>query len=208
MKVLLINGSPKKEVIYFALSTIKETLEKEGIEAEIINIGHLPIRGCIACNHCKDTGKCVFEDIVNEVAIKFKDADGLIVGSPVYYSGANGTLVNFMTRLFYSTNFNKRMKVGASVVSARRSGTTATFDELNKFFTINEMPIVSSCYWNNIHGNNMEEAKEDKEGIRIMKELAHNTAFLVKSIALGKENNLLSEREPWVGTNFIRKLDD
>ena len=207
MKVLLINGSPHaKGSTYTALNEVAVTLEKEGIETEIVHVGHQAIRGCIACGKCREIGHCVFDDVVNEVAEKFKDADGLVVGSPVYYASANATLIALLDRLFYSTarQFDKTMKVGASVVSARRGGNTATFDELNKYFTISGMPVVSSQYWNQIHGNNAEQALQDAEGLQTMRTLGRNMAFLMKSIALGKETFGLPETEEKVATNFIR----
>lgn len=205
MKVLLINGSPNaKGCTYTALSEVEKELNNQGVETEIIHVGHKDIRGCIGCRSCKKTGKCVFDDIVNEVALKFEDCDGIVVGSPVYYAGANGTLVSFMDRMFYSTKADKRMKVGAAVVSCRRAGNTATFDILNKYFTISQMPIVSSQYWNMVHGNNAEEVKQDVEGLQTMRTLGKNMAFLMKCIALGKEEYGLPEREDITFTNFIR----
>jgi multimeric flavodoxin WrbA len=207
MKVLLINGSPHaKGSTYTALNEVAVTLEKEGIETELIHVGHQAIRGCIACGKCREIGHCIFDDAVNEVAEKFKDADGLVVGSPVYYASANATLVALLDRVFYSSarQFDKTMKVGASVVSARRGGNTATFDELNKYFTISGMPVVSSQYWNQIHGNNAEDALKDAEGLQTMRTLGRNMAFLMKSIALGKEAFGMPETEPKVATNFIR----
>lgn len=205
MKVLLINGSPHVDgVIALALKELSDTLNRCDIETEIIHVGNKNIRGCIACRSCKKTGKCVFDDCVNEIAFKLKDADGLVVGAPVYYGSANSTVVSLLTRLFYSINYDLSMKVGASVVSARRSGCTATFDELNKFFTISGMPIVSSTYWNNIHGNNKEDGMQDLEGLQVMKNLGKNMAFLIKSIALGKEKYGEVELENNVRTNFIR----
>ena len=207
MKVLLINGSPHaKGSTYTALNEVAVTLEKEGIETEMIHVGHQAIRGCIACGKCREIGRCVFDDAVNEVSEKFKDADGLVVGSPVYYASANATLVALLDRVFYSSarQFDKTMKVGASVVSARRGGNTATFDELNKYFTISGMPVVSSQYWNQIHGNNAEQALQDEEGLQTMRTLGRNMAFLMKSIALGKEAFGMPETEPKVATNFIR----
>ena len=162
------------------------------------------IRGCVACGACSKLGKCAFSDMVNEVAPKFEEADGLVVGSPVYYASANATLIAFLDRLFYSTHFDKTMKVGASVVSARRGGLSATFDELNKYFTISGMPVASGQYWNSIHGNNADEAQQDLEGLQIMRTLARNMSFLMKSIQLGKESFGLPEKEPRIGTNFIR----
>lgn len=205
MKVLLINGSPHVDgVIALALKELSDTLNRCDIETEIIHVGNKNIRGCIACRSCKKTGKCVFDDCVNEIAFKLKDADGLVVGAPVYYGSANSTVVSLLTRLFYSINYDLSMKVGASVVSARRSGCTATFYELNKFFTIPGMPIVSSTYWNNIHGNNKEDGMQDLEGLQVMRNLGKNMAFLIKSIALGKEKYGEVELENNVRTNFIR----
>lgn len=205
MKVLLINGSPHANgCTATALKEVAKTLGENGVESEIIQVGHLDVRGCIACGQCRKLGKCVFDDIVNEVGEKFKEADGLVLGSPVYYASANGTLTAFADRLFYSSNYDKAMKVGASVVSARRGGNTATFDQLNKYFTISSMPVVSSQYWNQVHGNNAEEVVQDKEGMQIMRTLGRNMAFLIKSIQLGKEQFGLPEKEPRQGTNFIR----
>ena len=196
MKVLLINGSPKpKGCTARALREVAETLQKEGIETEILQVGSKPVRGCIACGTCEKNGKCVFDDIVNEAAKKFEECDGLIVGSPVYYGSANGNLVSFLDRLFYSTSFDKKMKVGASVVSCRRGGNTATFDELNKYFTISEMPVVSSRYWNMVHGFTEEDVEKDLEGLQTMRILARNMAFLIKSIQLGKEKYGMPEME-------------
>ena len=207
MKVLLINGSPHKDgSTNRALTEVCKTLNQEGIETEIVQVGHLSIRGCIGCGSCYETGKCVFDDEVNKIAKKFEEADGLVIGSPVYYSSPNGTLISLLDRLFYSTYFNKMMKVGASVVSCRRGGNSASFDVLNKYFTISNMPIVSSRYWNMVHGNNKEETEQDLEGLLTMRTLGRNMAFLIKAIKLGKEEYGLPEREPHVGTNFIRKL--
>lgn len=205
MKVLLINGSPHaKGCTYTALAEAEKTLNAEGIETELIHIGNKDIRGCIACGQCGKKGRCVFDDAVNETAPKFEACDGIVVGSPVYYASANATLVAFLDRLFYSTSFDKTMKVGAAVVSARRGGNTATFDELNKYFTISGMPVASSRYWNQVHGNTAEEAQQDQEGLQVMRTLGRNMAFLIKSIALGKEQYGLPEKEPRVATNFIR----
>lgn len=205
MKVLLINGSPHpKGNTYIALHEMEKIFSEEGIETEILHVGNKDIRGCIACRSCAKTGKCVFDDLVNEVAPKFEECDGLVVGSPVYYASANATLVAFLTRLFFSTHFSKSMKVGAAVVAARRGGLSATFDELNKFFTISGMPIASGQYWNSIHGREQGEAAQDAEGLQSMRTLARNMTFLMKSIALGKEQYGLPEREPPVFTNFIR----
>lgn len=205
MKVILINGSPNaRGCTYTALSEVAQTLKSEGIETEIIQVGHKDIRGCIGCRKCKTIGKCIFNDIVNEVAPKFKECDGIVIGSPVYFASANGTLISFIDRLFYSVTDDKTMKVGAAVVSARRAGNTATFDEINKYFTISQMPIVSSQYWNMVHGNNANEVKQDLEGLQTMRTLGRNMAFLIKSISLGKEKYGLPEKEEVIRTNFIR----
>ncbi len=177
---------------------------EEGIETEILHIGNKNIRGCIACYSCAEKGKCVFDDVVNETASKFEECDGFVVGSPVYYASANATVTAFLDRLFYSTHFDKRMKVGASVVAARRGGLSSTFDQLNKYFTISGMPVASSQYWNGIHGRNAGEAEQDVEGLQIMRTLARNMAFLMKSIALGKEKYGLPKQEDFQGMNFIR----
>lgn len=205
LKVLLINGSPRPNGnTALALKNMAEVFEAQGVEAEILNIGSNAIRGCIACNSCKKAGKCVFDDAVNEAAPKFQEADGLVVASPVYYASANATLIAFLDRLFYSTSFDKRMKVGASVVVARRGGCSATFDELNKYFTISGMPVASSHYWNSLHGRLPGEAQQDAEGVTTVRNLAKNMAFLMKSIALGKETFGLPEYDERVMTNFIR----
>ena len=205
MKVLMLNGSPRKDGnTSVALREMAQVFAQEGIECETVQVGQMNVRGCIACNKCGQTGKCVFDDIVNELAPKFQEADGLVVASPVYYASANPTLVALLDRLFYSTHFDKTMKVGASVVCARRGGCSATFDELNKFFTISGMPIASSCYWNSIHGRLPGEAEQDEEGKLTMRTLARNMSFLMKSIALGKETYGLPAKEPRVATNFIR----
>lgn len=205
MKALFINGSPRKDSnTMIAFNEIIKEFEKENIEYEIIDVGNKDIRGCMACGYCHTHGKCVFNDLVNEVAEKFEKADALIIGSPVYYGSANGSLISFLDRLFYSSNFDKRMKVGASVVVARRGGLSATFDELNKYFTITQMPIASSSYWNQIHGCEKGEAKFDEEGLLIMRNLGRNIIFLMRSIELGKEKYGLPEKEKAVFTNFIR----
>ncbi len=205
MKVLMINGSPRANGnTSIALGEMEKVFAQEGVETEILSIGNKDIRGCIACGRCAETGKCVFDDIVNEAAPKFEACDGLVVASPVYYASANATLVAFLTRLFYSIHFDKSMKVGAAVVAARRGGLSATFDELNKFFTIAGMPVASSCYWNSIHGRLPGEALQDAEGLRVMRTLARNMTFLMKSIQLGKEKYGLPERETGEMTNFIR----
>lgn len=205
MKVLMINGSPNREgCTYTALSEVAKTLEKNGIESEIVHVGNKDIRGCIGCRKCKETGKCVFNDLVNEVAPKFAECDGIVIGSPVYFASANGTLVSFIDRLFYSTSVDKTMKVGAAVVSARRGGCSATFDELNKYFTISGMPVASSQYWNSVHGYTPEQVRQDEEGMQVMRTLGNNMAFLMKSIALGKEKFGLPQKEEHLFTNFIR----
>jgi len=205
MKVLIINGSSHKNgSTYTALHEMEKIFLSENIETEIIQVGHLPIRGCIACRSCYETGKCAFDDIVNELAPKFEKCDGLVVGSPVYYASANATLIALLDRLFYSTKFDKTMKVGASVVSARRGGLSSTFDELNKYFTICGMPVASGQYWNSIHGANADDALQDAEGLQSMRTLAKNMTFLMKSIALGKEKYGLPEKEEHLWTNFIR----
>lgn len=205
MNVLMINGSPHKEGnTYIALKEMEKVFQKEGIACEIIHIGNKAIRGCIACRVCAEKGKCVFEDCVNEIAPKFEACDGLIIGSPVYYASANGTLVSFLDRLFFSTPFDKTMKVGASVVAARRGGLSSTFDELNKYFTISGMPVASGQYWNSIHGREIGEAAKDAEGLQGMRTLANNMSFLIKSIALGKEQLGMPVKEAMQHTNFIR----
>ena len=206
-KVLLINGSPHaKGCTYTALKTVADELERNGMETEIVHVGHRDIRGCIGCGKCREMGKCVFEnDLVNEVAKKFEQADGLVIGSPVYYAGANGTLVSFLNRLFFSASYEKRFKVGAAVVSARRMGTTATLDQLNKYFLHGEMPVAASRYWNAVHGNNPEDVMKDEEGLQTMRVLGRNMAFLIRAIAAERERNGLPEAEPRrIATNFIR----
>ena len=201
----MIYGSPRSiGITNVALREMEKVFAGEGIEVEILHVGNQAIRGCIACGSCGKTGKCVFDDMVNEAASKFEECDGLVVGSPVYYASANATLVAFLTRLFYSTHFSKTMKVGACVAAARRGGLTATFDELNKFFAIAGMPVASGQYWNGIHGRTPGEAAQDEEGLQMMRTLAKNMAFLMKSIALGKEAYGVPEREPGVMTNFVR----
>jgi len=205
MKVLMINGSPRPNGnTSIALREMQKIFTAEDIETETIQIGSKAIRGCIGCGKCAELGKCVFDNAVNEIAPKFEACDGLVVGSPVYYASANATLVAFLTRLFYSTSFDKTMKVGAAVVAARRGGLSATFDELNKFFTISGMPVASSQYWNSIHGLGAGQAAEDAEGLQTMRTLARNMTFLMRSIELGREKYGLPEREPSQRTNFIR----
>ena len=205
MKVLMINGSPRVGGnTAIALKEMEKAFEKNGIEVETVQIGNKAIRGCIACGTCAKKGQCVFDDAVNEVAPKFAEADGLVVASPVYYASANGTLVSFLDRLFYSCHCDKRMKVGAAVAVARRGGLSATFDELNKYFTINSMPVAASNYWNSVHGGAKGDAEQDAEGLQTVRVLAENMSFLMKSIALGKEQLGLPEAEPKQYTNFIR----
>lgn len=205
MKVLLINGSPKANGnTALALNEMVKVFHEEGIETEILQVGNQAICGCVCCYHCKKNGKCVFDDLVNEAAAKLEAADGLVIASPVYYAMANGTLTSFVQRLFYSTPFDKSMKVGASVVVARRGGLSATYDDLNKFFGISGMPIASGQYWNSVHGGAPGEAQEDVEGMQGMRTLARNMSFLMKSIALGKEKYGLPAREKITFTNFVR----
>lgn len=205
MKVLIINGSPRVGGnTALAVNEMTKVFAEEGIEADVMQIGAKAIRGCIACGKCSELGKCIFDDEVNEAAKKFEEADGLVIASPVYYASANGTLISFLDRLFYSSNFDMSMKVGASVVCARRGGCSATFDELNKYFTISNMPIASSQYWNSIHGRAKGEADLDEEGKLTMRTLARNMSFLMKSVALGKEKFGLPKKEDRVATNFIR----
>ena len=204
MKVLLINGSPRAEGnTALALHEMEKVFSEQGIEVEYVHIGNKAIRGCIACNACAENGKCVFDDIVNEIAPKFEEADGLVVASPVYYASANATLIACLDRLFYSTGFDKTMKVGASVVVARRGGCSATFDELNKYFTISGMPVASSQYWNSVHGRVQGEANKDLEGLQTVRVLARNMSFLMKSIALGREKYGLPKTEEHLWTHFI-----
>ncbi len=205
LKVLMLNGSPRAGGnTAIALREMEQVFAENGIMAETIQVGNKDIRGCIACGTCFEKGKCVFDDVVNELAPKFEAADGLLIASPVYYASANATLIACLDRLFYSTGFDKSMKVGASVVCARRGGCSATFDELNKYFTISNMPIASSQYWNSIHGRGKGEAEMDEEGRQTMRVLARNMSFLMKSIALGKEKFGMPVQEPHVFTNFIR----
>lgn len=205
MNVLMLNGSPRKNGnTAIALEEMKKVFEAEGVHAEVVQVGNKAVRGCVACRRCAELGKCVFDDVVNELASKFEKADGLVVASPVYYASANATLIAALDRLFFSTHFDKTMKVGASVVCARRGGCSATFDELNKYFTITNMPIASSQYWNSIHGREAGEADRDEEGKQTMRVLARNMTFLMKSIALGKEQFGLPETEEHAWTHFIR----
>ncbi len=206
MKVLILNGSPRPDGnTAIAVNELVKTFDEQGIDTEVVRVGSKAVRGCIACNKCSELGRCVFDnDPVNEAAKKFEEADGLIVASPVYYASANATLIALLDRLFYSSSFDKTMKVGAAVAVARRGGCSATFDELNKYFTISGMPVASSTYWNSVHGMLPGDAAYDAEGLKTMRVLARNMSFLMKSIVLGKEKYGLPETEPWVGTHFIR----
>lgn len=205
MKVFMINGSPHPNGnTAIALHEMEKIFQQENVDVETLHVGSKDIRGCIGCRKCKETGKCVFHDLVNEAAQKFQECDGLVVGSPVYYASANATLVAFLTRLFYSTPFDKTMKVGASVVVARRGGLSTTFDELNKFFTIAGMPVASGQYWNSVHGAAPGEAQQDTEGLQGMRTLARNMTFLLRGVELAKEKYGLPEREPFQRMNFIR----
>lgn len=205
MKVLMINGSPRKNGnTSVALAEMEKIFHQDGMETEVIQVGNKAIRDCIACLSCKQKGKCVFDDLVNETAPKFEAADGLVIASPVYYASANGGLISFIDRLFYSTLFDKTMKVGAAVAVARRGGDSATYDELNKYFAISGMPIATGQYWNAVYGAAPGESAQDAEGMQSMRTLARNMAFLMKSIALGKEQFGVPEREPFQRTNFIR----
>jgi multimeric flavodoxin WrbA len=205
LSVLMLNGSPRVGGnTSLALAEMEKIFLENDVTVETVQLGSKPIRGCIACGTCYERGKCVFDDVVNELAPKLEAADGLVIASPVYYASANATLTACLDRLFYSTSFDKTMKVGASVVCARRGGTTATFDQLNKYFTISGMPVASSQYWNEIHGREKGQAAQDEEGMQTMRVLARNMTFLMKSIALGKEQFGLPETEPWTPTNFIR----
>lgn len=205
MKVLIVNGSPHpKGNTAIALHEVQKTLEENGIGTSWIDIGNQDIRGCIACNFCKKNGRCVFNDLVNESAAVFEEADGIVVGSPVYFAQANATLSAYMTRLFYSTSFDKTMKVGAAVVACRRGGASAAFDQLNKFFTISQMPVVSSQYWNSIHGRDQGEAVQDEEGLQTMRTLGKNMAFMLQAIQDQKDRSGLPEKEQGISTNYIR----
>ncbi len=204
-KVLIINGSPRVGGnTSIAVREMENVFKENGVEVTTVQVGNKNIRGCVACGHCSETGKCVFDDVVNELAPLFEEADGLVVASPVYYASANATLIACLDRLFYSTPFDKSMKVGASVVCARRGGCSATFDELNKYFTISSMPVASSQYWNSIHGRTKGEAEMDEEGKQTMRTLARNMTFLIKSIELGKKEFGLPKQEKRVATHFIR----
>jgi len=206
MKVLMINGSPRKNSnTGIALTEMEKVFHKNGIQTEVVQIGNKEIRGCMGCGYCFKNGKCAIDDIVNnELAAKFEACDGLVVGSPVYYAAANGTLVSLLDRLFYSTSFDKTMKVGAAIAVARRGGCSATFDQLNKYFTISGMPVASSQYWNSVHGRRVGDAEQDAEGLQTMRTLAENMSFLIKCIDIGKEKFGVPQKEPWQPTHFIR----
>ncbi len=205
MKVLIINGSPRTGGnTDLALREMEKVFTEEGVETKRLNIGTQSIRGCISCGACSRTGKCTFDDVVNRAADLLCECDGMVVGTPVYYASANGTVISFLDRLFYSVPCDLTMKVGAAVAVARRGGTSATFDELNKYFTISGMPVASSQYWNSVHGRLPGEAQQDAEGLQTMRTLARNMTFLMKSIALGKAKYGLQEKEPRTATNFIR----
>jgi multimeric flavodoxin WrbA len=202
-RVLLINGSPRKNgCTARALKEIETVLNAEGIETDLLQVGNVNVRGCVSCRSCYQTGRCVIDDVVNEAAALFEHADGLIVGSPVYYGSPNGTLLSFLDRLFYSTHFSKQMKIGAAVVSCRRGGNTASFDVLNKYFTISSMPVVSSTYWNQVHGFTPEDVEKDLEGLETMRNLAKNAAFLIRAIAAEREENGLPVQERSSFTSF------
>lgn len=209
MQVLMLNGSPNiKGCTMTALKEVEKTLNEEGIETEIITVGNKDIRGCIACNSCVKTGKCILDNVVNGIASKFEEADGIIIGTPVYYAGSNGNVISLLDRLFYSSHFDKSMKVGAAVISSRRAGSTSAFDEINKYFTISNMPIASSNYWNEVHGSVKEDVLKDKEGLQIMRNLGRNMAFLIKSINLGKEKYGLPKNETEFHTSFCDGLTE
>ncbi len=206
LNVLILNASPRKNGnTTVAVKEMEQIFAESEVDFETLEIGRDTIKGCISCGYCAKNGKCVTDDVVNEIAQKFEKADGLVVASPVYYASANATLIACLDRLFYSTGFDKTMKVGASVVCARRGGCSATFDELNKYFTISGMPVASSQYWNSIHGRGRGEAELDEEGKQTMRTLARNMVFLMKSIQLGKEQFGLPEKEEWTPTSFITK---
>lgn len=205
-RVLVINGSPKLDgCVARALDEVEKTLHECGIETERINVGNKDVRGCIACQYCKSHGKCVFNDVVNETAPKLAAADGMIVGTPVYYAGSNGQLHAFLDRLFYSTSgtIDTNQKVGATVVSSRRAGSTSAFDDINHFFTINSMPVVASTYWNEVHGFTAADVENDLEGLQTMRNLGRNTAFLIKAINAQKEKEGLPQQERIAFTNFF-----
>lgn len=208
MKVLVINGSPHiKGCTARALQEVILELEKEKIEIDYIDIGNKDIRGCIACGTCSEKGKCVFDDVVNEVAEKFKEDDGILIGSPVYYAGCNGNLISLLDRLFYSTSFDKSMKVGAAVISSRRGGSTSALDEIYKYFGITGMPIVTSTYWNEVHGFTASDVEKDKEGLQTMRNLGRNMAFILKAINLAKDKYGMPKKESGTFTSFSDGLE-
>ena len=206
MKVLLLNGSPhEKGCTYTALSEVAAALESDGVTAEILWVGASPTMGCMGCGGCRKIGYCVRDDVVNQIIDQLEDCDGLVVGSPVHYAAASGQITCIMDRLFYAASGKLRHKPGAAVVSARRGGTTAALDQLNKYFTINQMPVVSSRYWNMVHGNTPDEVRQDEEGLSVMRTLGRNMAWLIKSIAAGRAAGIEAPAgEPPVKTNFIR----
>lgn len=209
MKVLIINGSPRKNGnTNTALLEMIKIFNQENIETELIQVGHLTLSGCVSCGYCHKNGQCIKNDLVNEVNKKFEEADGLVIASPVYFASPNGTLLAFLDRLFYSARFDKTMKVGASVVCCRRGGASSSFDVLNKYFTISSMPVVSSTYWNSIHGRKINEAIYDEEGLLTMRTLARNMSFLIKAISEYKKTNSLPVKEERVYTNFIKNIDE
>lgn len=207
MKVLILNGSAHASgCTARALKELEKTLNEEGIETENILVGNQDIRGCIACGSCYKNGKCIFNDVVNEIAPKFAEADGIVIATPVYYAGSNGTILSLLDRLFYSTHFDKSMKVGAAVISSRRAGSTSALDEIYKYFGISNMPIATSSYWNEVHGKIKEDVEKDLEGLQTMRNLGRNMAFLIKAIALGKEKYGLPQIELKEHTNFADGL--
>ena len=205
MKVLMINGSPRANGnTALALGQMKQVFDLYGVQVECVQVGQLSVRGCTACLSCAKTARCAIDDVVNEIADKLRECDGMVIASPVYYAAANGTLVSVLDRLFYSSRFDKRMKVGASVAVARRGGCSATFDQLNKYFTICGMPVASSQYWNSVHGGAPGQAEQDEEGCQTMRTLAHNMVFLMRSIELGRREYGLPPKEEPLRTNFVR----
>lgn len=205
MKVLLFNGSPKANGCTFtALSEVEKALNKNGIETEIIHVGNDVKSGCMGCGYCAKAGKCICDDVVNKVADKVKEADGYVFGSPVHYASASGAITSFMDRLFYSNGKNMAYKPACAVCTCRRGGATATIEQLNKYFTITNMPIVPSNYWNMAHGNTPEELVKDEEGMQIMRLLGNNMAWLLKCIEIGKQNGIEPVKEDKIKTNFIR----
>lgn len=205
MKVLVINGSPRRGGnTSIAIAEMQKVFDEAGVETKVVQVGNKDVRGCTSCYFCKKNGRCVFDDVVNEVASELEGADGLVVAAPVYFGSANGTVSAFMDRLFYSTPFDKTIKVGAAVAVARRGGTSATYDELNKYFALTGMPIATGQYWNGVFGREKGEAAQDSEGLQQMRTLARNMVFLMKSIEAGKREFGLPEKEPFERLNFIR----